>query len=76
MNKSTQEFAEWLAFIFSFISMAIGLITVFVLVGLEIYIRWTINQTFTLLGGNELAALIISVFALTLGLAYIYRPTK
>ena len=46
----------------------LGLVVVFGLIALEVYVRWTANQSFTFLGGGELAALTVSTFALLYGL--------
>ena len=54
----------------------ISLVGVLAIVGFQIYVRWTINQNFTFLGGGELEVLTASAFALTLGLAYIYRADE
>jgi len=76
MNKSTEERAEKLMFWFSFIGGVVSLVLVLASVMCEMYVRWTMNQNFTLLGANELAALIVSAFGLIIAMAYIHRPIK
>ena len=55
------------------VAMLASLVAVLAIVGLQVYVRWFINQNFTFLGGGELEVLTVSSFALTLGLAYINR---
>lgn len=61
---------------FSMVAAKLAVLGVFVLVGLETYVRWTLNQNFTFLGGGELEALTYSAFALLLGLNYVSRVRK
>jgi len=61
-------------FRFSAAVAALALCIVFVLTIAQVYVRWSVNQNFTFLGGNELEVLTFSSFALLLGLAYLHRP--
>jgi hypothetical protein len=54
----------------------ISLIALVVLIISQLYVRWNINQNFTLLGGNELETLTVSVFALVIGLVYTHREER
>ncbi len=47
-----------------------------VLVAAEVYIRWTLNQNFTLLGGNGLPSLALLVLGLMLGQTYLVSREK
>lgn len=58
----------------SFISLIVSLLLTFGFIAAQTYVRWTINQNFTFLGGDELETLTASSFALLIVLAYIYRP--
>ncbi len=68
MNKR-RDVVQWAALAASVLS----LLAVLGIVGFQIYVRWTVNQNFTFLGGSELEVLTASAFALTLGLSYVYR---
>ena len=62
--------------IVSWLSIITAIISVLAVVGIiaaELYVRWKLNQSFTFLGGDSLAALIIASFGLTLGLAFLHR---
>lgn len=74
MNENIKEKRERFIFRLSAVVSVLASIVVFLLVGLQVYIRWFINQNFTVLGGNELEVLTISVFALIVSMAYAYRP--
>jgi hypothetical protein len=76
MERSSQEKRQRWVFSLSFFSAFLALLVVLVFIALQAYIRWTTNQGFTFLGGNELEVLTASSFVLLLGLAYIYRPEK
>lgn len=75
MNKSLEKH-EKTVYKFSVTISVISIIVITVLIIAQAYVRWYINQTFTFLGGYELEALTISVFALLIGLAHAYKPTK
>ncbi len=64
-----RNIVQWVALAASVLS----LVAVLGIAGFQLYVRWKINQNFTFLGGSELEVLTFSAFALTLGLAYIYR---
>lgn len=49
---------------------------VVVITGIQIYVRWFINQTFTIIGGSQLEVLTISTFILIAFLSYIHRQEK
>ena len=67
---------ERITFLFAVVITALWMLIVAGLIIAQIYIRWSVNQTFTLLGGFELEALTFSVFALVLGLVYLHRSGK
>ncbi len=75
MNILNFEKRERMMFRFSTAVAALALFVVFALVFLQVYVRWSVNQNFTFLGGNELEVLTFSSFALLLGLAYLHRPS-
>lgn len=74
INKEPNR--ERVTFIMGVIIAAIWMVAVAGLIVAQIYIRWAINQNFTLLGGYELETLTASVFALILGLVYLHRSGK
>lgn len=74
MNNSTYERRQTVLFRFVYISAIVMLFVVLITAGFELYVRWFVNKDFILLGGFELEALTISVSALILGMAYLYRP--
>ena len=76
MDKITQARREKLVFRVGFIASAVAVIIVLVLTLLQAFVRYTTNQNFTFLGGNQLEVLTASAFLMLLGLAYIYRPQK
>lgn len=49
---------------------AVSLTALVILVALEVYVRWTVNQDFSFLGGSGLLGLCILVLGLILGLIY------
>jgi hypothetical protein len=49
---------------------AVGLVA---LVVAEVYIRWALNQNFTLLGGSGLSSIALLVLGLMLGQIYLSR---
>ena len=55
-------------FLFLYITTIVSLILVLVFVIAQAYIRWTLNQNFTFLGGGELEVLTFCSFALVLGI--------
>lgn len=58
---------------FTSIAAVLAVVIVFGLVIAQGYVRWSVNQNFTFLGGNELEALTLAAFGLLFGLAYIHR---
>jgi hypothetical protein len=52
---------------------AVGLVT---LVVAEVYIRWALNQNFTLLGGSGLPSIALLVLGLMLGQMYLGSREK
>lgn len=76
MNNTIQEHRQTLAFRLAFISATIATTLVFLLIGLEVYVRWAVNRDFIFLGGFELEALTISTFILILGIVYLCRPER
>lgn len=73
MNNSIQERRQTIIFRLALISAVLGLIIALALIGLEVYVRWFIAKDFAFLNGFELSALIISVFALIIGMVHAYR---
>lgn len=76
MTESTKEKREKFVFRFSVAVAALSFAAVFVVTGAQIYVRWFINQDFTIIGGNQLEVLTASAFLLILAIAYIGRPGK
>lgn len=76
MDKLTHTRRERIVFRFGFIATAVVFVIVLLLTLLQAYVRFTTNQAFTFLGGNELEVLTASAFLMLLGLSYIYRPQK
>lgn len=74
MEISSREKRERMIFRFSAAVAALALLIMFVLTIAQAYVRWSVNQNFAFLGGNELEVLTFSSFALVLGLAYLHRP--
>lgn len=74
--STTENKQERVTFLFGVTIAAVWMVVVFVLVLAQLYIRWSINQNFTLLGGFELEALTFSTFALILGLVYLHRSGR
>ena len=58
---------------FSMLVAVLSLLSTLAFVMAQAYVRWSMNQNFTFLGGNELEVLTFSAFALLLGLNYLYR---
>lgn len=67
---------ERVTFLFGVAIAAVWMVIVLGLIIAQVYIRWSINQSFTLLGGFELEALTFSTFALILGLVYLHRSNR
>jgi hypothetical protein len=57
----------------SIIVAVLSALTVAGIIAAELYVRWKLNQNFTFLGGDSLAALIVSSFGLLLGLSFVHR---
>lgn len=74
MKELTQEKKGKIVFYFSATLSVVLLFVVLILTGAQTYVRWFLNQNFTLVGGSELEALTFSVFALILLMTYLYRP--
>lgn len=72
MDKTIQERREALVFKLAFISIIVVSVIVALLLGLEVYVRWYLNKDFVFLGGFELEALTVSVFALIIGMVRTY----
>jgi hypothetical protein len=72
MDKTTQERREDLVFKLAITSLVVVLVIVTLLIGLEVYVRWYVNKDFAFLGGFELEALTISMFALIIGMVRTY----
>ncbi|HVV39112.1 MAG TPA: hypothetical protein VHD31_02180 [Candidatus Paceibacterota bacterium] len=76
MKLFTHEIRGHVLFIFSFVVVLLAFIAVLGVSIFQGYIRWSLNQNFTLLGGWELEALTASAFALLFGLLYLHRTTR
>jgi hypothetical protein len=63
------KIVSWLSIIVAVLSA----LAVAGIIGAELYVRWKLNQNFTFLGGDSLAALIIASFGLILGLSFVHR---
>ncbi len=63
------KIVSWLALVAAVLSF----VAVISIMALEMYVRWKLNQNFTFLGGEGLAALTIASFGLILGLSFIHR---
>ena len=74
MNTLTPANRELIVFWLALISAVVAVVGAVALVGIEAYVRWTLNKDFTFLGGSSLAALIVSAFVLVTGMVYAYRP--
>ena len=72
MATPKQERRSNIIFWFSLIVAKLSFALLFVLIGVEMYVRWTLNQNFAFLPGFGLEALTFSVFGLTGLLAYIH----
>ncbi|HVU80199.1 MAG TPA: hypothetical protein VHD37_02435 [Candidatus Paceibacterota bacterium] len=60
-------------FYISLTAAVLSLVAAFAAAAADAYIRWTINQNFTFLGGWEQEALTLGAFGLLFGLAYLSR---
>jgi hypothetical protein len=58
---------------FTSIIAILAIVLTFILIIAQAYVRWSVNQNFTFLGGNALEALTLAAFGLIWGLAYIHR---
>jgi hypothetical protein len=58
-------------FYISLVAAVLSLVAAFGVSAGNAYIRWTLNQNFTFLGGWELEALTLGAFGLLFGLTYI-----
>jgi hypothetical protein len=76
MNIFTKEGRSRAFFIISMLIAKVAAIGSLIVAGYEMYIRWTLNQNFTFLGGWELEAFTLAGFGLLLGLNYINRAHK
>ena len=72
--QETQKKCSKFVFSLSITCATLSMAIVLLLITLQAYVRWAINQNFVLLGGGELEVLTVSAFASVIGLAYIYRP--
>ncbi len=76
MPENTKEKRERLIFRFSVAVATLSFIAAFIITGVQIYVRWFINQNFTIIGGSQLEVLTASSFILILAIACIHRPGK
>ncbi len=71
-KESLRSFVVW----FSLTTTVLSSVTLFVLLWGEAYVRWSLNQNFSFLGGFELSALALLVLGQVAALAYIHRPER
>ena len=64
------------AYYFALAAAVISFVGLWVVIGVQLYIRWYVNQNFTLLGGGELEVLTGSIPVLVLGVAYLDRMSS
>ncbi len=76
MNIFTKEKQAHLLSIFAGLVALVGVLTVFGFIALDAYIRWSLNQSFSFLSGDELPALTLASFGLLFGLVYLHRAHK
>lgn len=57
----------------AFFVAILSVVAVFSIAGLQLYVRWYINQNYTLLGGSELEVLTVASFGLLFGLVYLHH---
>jgi hypothetical protein len=60
-------------FYISLVAAVLSLVAAFAAAAGNAYVRWTLNQNFTFLGGWEQEALTLGAFGLLFGLAYLNR---
>ena len=70
--KTTHE-REQVLFYLSLGATSLALVVTFALIGAEAYVRWSVNQDFSFLGGNTLEVLVVGTFLLLFGLVYLHR---
>jgi len=66
--------ARKLVFWFYFIATALTFIALVAIVTFETHVRWSLNQSFSVLDPNALAALALLFAAQMLGLVWLSRP--
>ena len=76
MTIFSKEKRDHLLSMFAGLVALVGILTTFGFIGLEAYVRWSLNQNFSFLGGEELPALTLASFGLLLGLVYLHRAHK
>lgn len=76
MNKLTPESREKILTNAAMAIAAVLAVLVAVIVIAQMYVRWSLNQNFTFLGGGELEVLTLSVVVLVLGLLHHLRKSK
>lgn len=74
--KNLHEKAPQLLFVVSFAFVVIAFVAALFLFGLEAYVRWSINQNFTFLGGYQSESLLVGAVALLATLLYVYGPRR
>lgn len=57
------------------IAAVLAVLVIVIIIG-QIYVRWTLNQNFTFLGGGELETMTFSLVVLVLGLLHHLRKSK
>jgi hypothetical protein len=70
------EKKERIIFRFCAAICGVSLVLVFAAIAFQTYVRWFVNQNFTVMGGSELEVLTASAFASLLLLAYVHRPHR
>lgn len=76
MNKLTPESQERFLTNAAVIATIVFAIAVAAIIIAQIYVRWSLNQNFTFLGGGELETLTFSLVVLVLGLLHHFRKSK
>jgi hypothetical protein len=71
MSIFTKEKQGTLLFTISTVVVIIALLAVAACIGLDAYVRWSLNQNFSFMSGDELPALTLAAFGLLFGLTYL-----
>ena len=72
MSNNMRKFIQW----FCLVAAVVSYLGVAGLVIAEVYVRWTLNQNFSFLGGSGLGGLSLLALGQILGLVYLLRSEK